>query len=123
PASARRGQTALTRDVAEGAVAVVAIEDRAAVVRDEQIDVTVVVVVAGTHSLSPAAAANTRLVCDVGEGAVALVAVQMAYWFSVCRGGADARAVDQKNIRPPIVVVVEDRGAATRCIEDVLLGA
>ena len=66
------------RDIAERAVAVVAIEHLMAVVGDEQIDVAVVVVVAGADALSPAAAADARLRGDVGEGAVAVVAIQMA---------------------------------------------
>ena len=42
-----------------------------AVVGDEEVDVAVVVVVAGADALSPALAAESRLRGDVGEGPIA----------------------------------------------------
>src|SRR5205814_1707894 len=90
---------------------------------DEQIDVTVVVVVAGADRLSPAGCREAGFAGHVGERAVVVIPVQVAH-----RGGLSVRrlqacAVDQKNIRPPVVVVIEDGDAAARCLEDVLLAA
>src|SRR5262249_6336783 len=119
PARAGQGKAAPARDVTEGAVAVVAIEDLLSVIGDEQIDATVVVVVAGADALSPAAAADASLFRHVGERAVAVVAIQMARWLRVGGGGAEARAVYQKDVGPPVIVEVENRGAAARCLDDV----
>src|SRR5262249_42320385 len=106
----------------ERSVAVVAVEDLVAVVGDEQIGVAVVVVVAGADALAPAAAGDAGLRGDVGERAVAVVPIEMAHWCGVVRR-RQAGAVDEKDVRPAVVVVVEDRDAAAGRLEDVLLGA
>src|SRR6185503_2864545 len=36
-------------------------------------------------------------------------------------GSVEARAADEEDVRPPVVVVVQDRGAAPGRLEDVLL--
>ena len=71
PARARQRESGPARDIAKGAVTVVAIQNLIAVVGDEEIDVAVVVVVAGADALSPAPAADSRLGGDVGEGPIA----------------------------------------------------
>jgi hypothetical protein len=96
PARAGERQAALTRDVAERAVAVVAIEHLIAVVGDEQIDVAIVVVVAGADALSPSASADARLVGDVRERAVAAVSIQMARRRRVGRGCARRAPLTRK---------------------------
>jgi hypothetical protein len=120
PARSRRRQPAARRDVGEGAVAVVAIEDEASVVGDQQVDVAVVVDVAGADALSPAAGGDPRLGSDVDERA-AIVAIQVA------GGGlvgwlATARAVDHEDVLSAIAVVVQDRHTAAGRLEDVILG-
>jgi hypothetical protein len=52
PARARQRETARTRRIAEGAVAIVVIQHLMTVVRDEEIDVAVVVIVADADALS-----------------------------------------------------------------------
>jgi hypothetical protein len=93
-----------------------------AVVGDEQIDVTVVVVVTGADALSPAFAGDTCLLRDVGKRAVAAVSIQVARRCSVGRGRRQARPVDEKDVRPSVAVVVDDRDAAAGRLENVLLG-
>jgi len=94
-----------------------------AVVGHEQIDVAVVVVVAGADALSPAAAGDACLVGDVGKRAVAFVSIQVADRCIVARRSLQTRTVDEKDVWPPVVVVVDDGDAAARRFEDVLLGA
>ena len=94
-----------------------------AVVSDEQVDVTVVVVVAGTDALSPAFAGDAGLLGDVGKRAVVVVSIQVTHGRGVGGGKRSPCAVDKKDVRPPVVVVVDDRDAAACRLQDELLGA
>src|SRR5207249_8272119 len=79
-------QPASTRDIVERAVAVVAIKNLMAVVSDEQVDVAVVVVVAGADALSPAFAGDAGLLGDVGKRAVVVVSIQVTHGRGVGGG-------------------------------------
>src|SRR5207248_11435321 len=100
--------TARARDVAERAVAIVAIENLVAVIGDEEIDVAVVVVVAGADALSPSRAADACLVRHVGERAVAVVAIQMTSRRSVAAGRREPISVDEKDVGAAVVVVIDE---------------
>ena len=123
PAWAGEGETALARHIAERAVAVVAIENVMPVVGHEQVVVTVVVVVAGRNALSPSAGAKARLARHINERAVPLVAIEMARRCVVDPGSRPAGAVEQEDVRPIVVVVVDDGEAAPGCFQDVVFGA
>src|SRR4051794_9128303 len=60
-------------DIREGAVSVVAVQDVAAEVGDEEVVVAVVVEVADAAGLAPAGMGQPGFSRDVGEGAVAVV--------------------------------------------------
>ena len=113
-------QARLLGDVGERAVAVVAVEDVLAPVGDEEIVEAVVVVVADGDRRRPAGARQAGLRGHVGERAVAIVLVQ-----AVGRAGGrafEARAAEDEDIQPAVVVVVEEGDAAADGFEDVGLG-
>ncbi len=107
--------------VGEGAVAVVVIEHIFSVIGDVEIFAAVVVVIADADALAPAGVREAGLFCDIGERAVAIVVVEMAgRRFS--GGSIEACAVDDEDVRPAVVVVVEDGDARSRGFNDVFLG-
>jgi len=99
----------------------VAIEAVLAIVGDVKIVPAVVVVVADTDALSPTAGGEARSRGHIGERAVMVVAIEM-----IRRPPAGFRrfqgcAVHDEDVRPAIVVVVEDGDARARGLDNVLL--
>src|ERR1043166_1528524 len=109
----------LLRDVRELAVAVVAIQDAIAPVRHKEVVITVVIVVADATTLTPAGARKTRGEGYVSECPVPIVLVKAAGWFvAFARLRLEARAVDQEDVQPSVVVVIEKRNPAARCLQE-----
>ncbi len=106
-------------DVGEGAVAVVAVEDVLAVVTDEEIVPAVVVVVADAAALAPAAVCEAGFGGDVGEGAVAIVFEEVRDGFLALGKAFDTGAVDEEDIDPVVVIVVEESYAAACGFEEI----
>ncbi len=79
-----------------------------AVVTDEEIVPAVVVVVADAAALPPAAVCKAGFGGDVGEGAVAVVFEEVRDWFLALGKAFDAGAVDEEDVDPVVVVVVEE---------------
>src|SRR5258708_7519013 len=90
----------------------VAIQPVLAPIRNEQIDVTGVVVVASANALTPAIGQQARFRGDVAETIVPLVVVKPI---------AAAFARDHEDIQQPIVVVIEQRNSASCCFNNELL--
>src|SRR5262249_42286441 len=112
PALAGPRDTGPFRDVSEGAVAIVVIEDVFAEVGDEQVLEAVVVVIANANALSPAGVDETGFDRDVGKGAVAIVLEQMTGGGLAGGKAFEAGAVDEEDVKPAVVVVVvESEGA------------
>lgn len=93
--------TGTLEDVGKGAVAIVPVQLVLSPVGDEQVLVTVIVVVAHADAACPATMFKAGLVRHIGEGAVAIVPVEAV-------GGAgrrvrDSMAAEQENIHPAIV--------------------
>ena len=109
----------LLRHVGECAVAVVAVQHVVAVVGHKQIVEPVVVVVAHGDGRGPAGADEAGLRRDVGKRAVAVVLVQAV--GRARRRALQAGAVEHEQIRPPVVVVVDERDAAADDFDDVAL--
>ena len=110
--SSRRARPAALGHVGEGAVAVVAEERVAAQAGDEQVGVAVVVVVGGDDAQVVAPAGHARGLGHVGERAVAVVVVQaVPVAGPVLLERLDRRAVDDVDVEPAVVVVVEERDA------------
>ena len=121
PPVRRTGDPRALRDVRERPVAVVVVEDALSPVGDEEVVVAVVVVVADAAALSPAGMREARLLGDVGERAVAVVVEEVAPGPAVADSGVEARAVHEEDVEPAVVVVVEERGAASHLLQDELL--
>src|SRR5260370_28898764 len=64
---------------------------------------------------------QTRLASDVGKGAVAIVAEEIAGGLGACGGRGGTGAIHQEDIRPAVVIVVDDRYATTHLFEQKLL--
>ena len=101
------------RDVGECAVAVVVVERVAVNSGDEEIGMTVVVVVADGDSNVEAGALQARLFGDVGKDAVAIVAEEAIGVFGdVLLHGCEVGAVGKEDVGSAVAVVVEYRDAA-----------
>ena len=84
-----------------------------AVVSDEKIFETIVVVVADANSLPPTGARQTGFAGDVSECAVAIVLEQIADRFFARGETLKAPAIHQKDIQPAVVIEVVKSGAAS----------
>ncbi len=98
--------------ILEPLAADVAIQSVLAPICHKQIDVAVVVVVAGADALTPAIGQQTRFGCDVAEMIVPVIVVEPI---------AASFARDDEDIQEPIVVVIEQRNSASCCFDDELL--
>ena len=86
---------------------------------DEQILETIVVVVAYTHTASPARFEQPRFLGDICECAVAIVLVEAVTRSFRSVGQANARK--DENVEPAIVVVVQKCTTAASYLDDVVL--
>src|SRR5206468_12409292 len=109
------------RDVVEGSVAAIVVETILAEVADQEIVVAVAVVVADACALSPAARAEPGPGRHVLERSVAFVAIETIGWRLVRWKSFERRAVDEEQIEPSVVVVIDERDAGPRRLEQVLV--
>src|SRR6185437_10886007 len=106
-------------DVGEGAVVVVVVEAGYAVVADVEVGPAVVVVVGDGAAVTPPIVLDSGFFGDVGKGSVVIVAEQSG----VGRGllaveGVEGGAVDEVDVEPPIVVVVDETDAGAIGFDD-----
>jgi len=90
------------------------------VVRNEQVFPTVIVVIADADALSPAGGGQPGFCGHVSERAVVVIVKQEICWLLAFGKALECGAIHDKNIRPPIIVVIEDRDTTTRGFDDVL---
>ena len=93
------------------------IENILAVVGDEEIVPTVVIVIADANPLSPTGVSEPGPGSDIGESAVTIVAEKMRRGFATCGKALEAPAVHDKNVEPAVVVVIVKRNATTGSFE------
>ena len=86
---------------------------------DEDIVEAVVIVVADGDSTGPYAAPQPRLRGDVGKRAVAVVAIEADDGLRGC--GLPAAAGQQDDILPTVVVIIEERHAASHGVQNVVV--
>src|SRR5215469_2754766 len=114
----------LLGDIGESAVVIVAIEAAGAVVADVYVGPPVVVVVGHRAAVAPAVILDAGFFRDVGESAVVVVAEERGVgrgFFAVER--IEGRTVDEVDVKPAVVVVVDQADAgAVRFDDEVLLG-
>src|ERR1700760_318161 len=93
-----------------------------AVVGDVEIVVAVVVVIADAYTLAPAGYVQSSSFGDVGECAVVVVVIKVAgVGRAVARIGVKHAAINEEDVGPAVVIVVEDGDTAAGGLEDVLL--
>lgn len=79
----------------------------------------VIVKVTDGHAITPSAEIQARFCRDVGESAIVIVMVE-ARWMALARAIiGNARTVDEQNIHPPVIVVIECGGASTHGFDNV----
>ena len=110
-------------DVGEDSVAAVVVQHVRAEVRDVEIDPAVVVVVAGAGAHAVLAMLDAGPGRDVLERAVAAVPVQAVPRLLRDRRIGERSAVDQEDVDPAVVVVVEEQPARAHGLDQVFVGA
>ena len=90
---------------------------------DEEIGEAVVIVIAGADALTPPGERDTGILSDVGERAVAIIVIEVAGGFLALGETFEGAAVDQENVGPAIVVVINHGGARAGTFDDVLFYA
>ena len=116
PADIGAGQARILCDIGERAVTVVPVQDVLPPIRDEQVVVPAVVVVPDADGRCPAAPHQPGVLGHVGERAVAVVSVQ-----AVGGAGRDSiheTPVQDEDVEPSVVVVIEERRSAADGLED-----
>ena len=116
------GNAGFFGDVGEGAVAIVAIENAAAILRDVEIGETVGVVVANGDAHAVAAAGDAGFFGDIRERAVAIVAVEGVAERSGRSPKIAGATVDEVDVHPAVVVVIEEGAAGTGGFGEKFLG-
>ena len=93
-----------------------------AVIGDVEIFPPVVVVISHADALSPARCSEAGLRGYVGESSIVIVTVEVVAGRCFVGGLLKPGSVHQKNVRPAVIIVVEDRYASASSFDDVLLG-
>ena len=120
PGFAVSGYPRLLADLGEGAVDVV-IETILTVVSNVKILPAVVVVIADAYALAPSSCGQTRPYRDINKRAVVVVVVEVAGRRLSGRKTLKCGAIDDEDIGPAIVVVIEDGDAGTGGLNNVFL--
>ena len=108
-------------DIGKRAVVIVAVENSAIEIGNVKIFPAVVVVVADGYAESPAAMCDSGFRRHVMERAIVIIAVKLAGMAFAGVNIFDGRSVDEVNIHPAIVVVIENGNPAAHRVHDVAL--
>src|SRR5881275_896076 len=90
-------------------------------VADEQIIVSVIVVVADAHPLPPAVMDKPGLHGDISEGSIAIIFEEMRGRFLASWKSLKPPAVHQKNVQPTVIVVVVESNPAARGFKQIFV--
>src|ERR1043166_1632816 len=115
-------QASLFADIGERAVAVVVIKNRVAVGGHEDIGEAVVVIVGDRYAHAESAAGYARGFGHVGERAVAIVLVERVANRLFRLEEIAWPAIDQVDVHPTVVVVVQECAAGAHRLRQVMLG-
>src|SRR5271167_708614 len=102
-------------DIGECSIAVVMVKNILPVISNEQIVVTIVVIVADATGLTPTGVDfQPRTLRNIGERAITVVLEQVTMWLVALGESFQPPSVHQKDVQPAIVVVVVEGEAAAR---------
>src|SRR5262245_45582796 len=107
-------QAGPTRDIGKSSIPVVAVEHVPSKVSHKQVKMPVIVVVTNADTLAPAMTHQARSFRDIGEGAIMIISVKAIRWFLPFGELTESPTVDQENIQPSIVVVIEKSNSTSR---------
>src|ERR1700683_3553363 len=110
-APAGSGDAGFGGDVAESAVAVIAIEDAVRVLRDVEVGETVGIVIADSDAHAVGVAGDSGFFGYVGESAVAIIAIECVAQGLRRTVEIAGPAVDEVDVHPAVVVVIEEAAA------------
>jgi hypothetical protein len=108
---AGRGDTRLSAHIGEGAVAIIVIQDATAVAGDEQVRKAIAVIVSYGDALRIASSADAGLFGDVRKSTVAVVLIKGVAQRRIGIVEVAFPAVDQEDVHPAVVVVIEKSAA------------
>src|SRR5262249_30935399 len=111
----------LLSDVDEFALAVIPVKDVLSIVGHEYVVIAVVIKIAETHALAQARLCQVRVTGDVGKRSIPVIVVKMIRGFLAVVETFECRAVDHKDVGPPVVIDVDQSNAAASRFEDILL--
>ncbi len=94
--------------VGKRSVAIVVIQNIFSVIRHEQVFISVVLVISDTNALSPPTMRQPGFFRHVGECSIVIVVVEMIGRRLLSRQWIKRGSIHHKNIRPSVVVVIED---------------
>ena len=109
-------------DIRESAVSIIVVENIFAVVSHVEIIPAVVVVIAHADALPPTRRREAGLHRHIRESAVVIVVIEMIRGACAGRKSFESSTIHDENIRPAIVVVIEDRDSRSRRLNDEFLG-
>jgi hypothetical protein len=117
----RSGYARFLRDISECAIAVVVVQDASSNLGDIQIRETVTVVITDCYPHAITAAGDAGFFRDVGECTVAVVPIERVAQRPRRIVKLRLTAVDEVNVHPAIVVVIEKSTTGTARFGQVLL--
>ena len=97
------------------------IQNAPAVLRHVKVRPAVAVVVSSGHAHSIATAGNTRFLCDIRKRAVAIVTIKCVTEGRTRRKKITLPAVNQINVHPTVVVVVQEGTARPRSFGQIVI--
>ena len=116
------GDAGLLRHIGKRPIAVIVIQDAPSILRHVHVGEAVTVVVAHRNALPVASSGNTRFLGDVGKGAVAIVAIKRIPQRRVGIVEVALSAVDEIDVHPPVIVVIQKRAACAGGLRQIFLG-
>src|SRR5450432_1403581 len=92
------------------------------VIGDVKIIPAVVIVVAHANALAPARGLEPGGFRDIGERPIVIIVVKMIRRRVLSRRTLQRGSVHQENVRPSVIVIIEDRYSRAGSFDDELLG-
>ena len=112
-------EPSLLGDIRESSVTIVMQEHVVAPKSNVQVHPPVVVVITRADALAPTGYSDASFLCHICEGPIAIVVIQVAGGLLVLLKALQSSSVDQKDVRPSVIVVIEERRTAAGGFDDI----